>query len=315
LDVTANLVGVLIVLIVLLGLRVRKLPESSPVDSQVERRLAALRSGVDQLRAERIGLEQDLYELRQGLTAKQAALAGLRSTQAELATQEQAIDHDRRTEEELLRLRELELADAEERLVSLTSESAAAKATAATRKLVHRSPLSKSVEMQELHFELLGDHVSFIDLAGLMDRVRTKCRAMEAELRAGGGATSEVGPVGPFRLRFTMAREDLRFSESLFYAGSSFNARLMEWQLIPSQDPRGEPVDEALQGDSQFHRVLARNPSNMYATTLWTYSDSFSSFRRIRDHLTDRGYVVAARPLPLGIAIRGSPTGSRSIAQ
>ena len=157
--------------------------------------------------------------------------------------------------------------------------------------------------------------VAFIDLAGLMERAKGKGKSMEADLRSRGRATAEVGPVGSFRLRFTMTREDMPFSQSILYGSGSFQARLAEWQLSPTQDPRGEPIDSSLRPNSQLDSLLARYSPNKFAVTIWTYSDSFTAFRTLRDHLTDRGYTVAARPLPPGLAIRGSVYGSRSFAQ
>ena len=49
--------------------------------------------------------------------------------------------------------------------------------------------------------------------------------------------------------------------------------------------------------------------------TLWVYPDSFTLFRKLREDLQARGYLVAARPLPDGMAIRGSPAGSLSAGQ
>jgi hypothetical protein len=49
--------------------------------------------------------------------------------------------------------------------------------------------------------------------------------------------------------------------------------------------------------------------------TLWVYPDSFTLYRRLRDELVTRGFSVAARPLPTGMTIRGSPMGTQSAAQ
>jgi hypothetical protein len=317
LDVTANLVGVLIVLIVLIGMRVRKMPfRPTAIDAEIERRLSSLEGGVNDLAMERLRLAHELEELRRGLTAKQAALAGLRSASLDIEQTQQTIREDSRLEEAAIRTREAELAEAKARLVSLSHDFATAKAApVSTRQLVHRSPLSQAIDSEQLHLELLHSRVTFIDLAGLMDRVRIKCRSMEPELRALSRVTSETGAIGPYRLRFTMAREDLPFSQSMFYSSSSFHARLVDWRLIATQEMRGEPVDEALGTDSQLDRVLARHSPNKYAITLWTYSDSFSAFRQLRDALSDRGYIIAARPLPMGLSIQGAPWGSQSMAQ
>jgi hypothetical protein len=48
---------------------------------------------------------------------------------------------------------------------------------------------------------------------------------------------------------------------------------------------------------------------------MWVYPSGFETFRRLRDQLHAQGYMVAARPLPEGVPVRGSPSGSLSAGQ
>jgi hypothetical protein len=48
---------------------------------------------------------------------------------------------------------------------------------------------------------------------------------------------------------------------------------------------------------------------------MWIYPDGFELFRKLRDDLHARGFMVAARPLPDGMSIRASPAGSQSAGQ
>ncbi len=317
LDVTANLVGVLIILIVLVGLRVAKAPpRPAAVDVEIERRLAAAKSDLTALNLERLDLERQLNSIQQGLSAKEAALIGFRAGAPQQAAVVQAVASDLLTERQQMNAQQSDLLVAQSRLVSLGNELERAKAgVPAARQLDHRSPVSQRVESEEIHLELEANRVSFIDLANLMERAKGKWRSLENELRTRGRATSEVGPAGPFRLKFTVSREDVPFSQSLLYGNGSFRARLAEWQVIPTQDPHGELLDAATAPSSQLDSVLARHSPNKYAVTIWTYSDSFTAFRQLRDHLTERGYTVVARPLPVGVPIRGSVYGSRSFSQ
>jgi hypothetical protein len=317
LDVTANLVGVLIVFIVLVGMRVSKITlNPGAIDAEIQRRLGALQAGNNDLTINRRALDSELQELRRGVTAKQNALVDLRSRRSAFDDEQHAIQSDVQTELAGLRERDLELAGAEAQLVSLSNEYAALKVVpTAKQELVHRSPIAQAVESDEIHLELGAGIVTFVDLEELLERVRIKCRLMEAEIRARGRVTDETGAVGPFRLRFTLAREEIPFSQSMFYTSNSFHVKLVDWQVIPTEDARGELVNDAIQPNSQLNRVLARRAPNKYAVTVWTYTDSFSAFRTLRDALTERGYVVAARPLPPGIGIRGSVLGSRSAGQ
>jgi hypothetical protein len=54
---------------------------------------------------------------------------------------------------------------------------------------------------------------------------------------------------------------------------------------------------------------------NRYTITIWTYPDSFDEFRKLKKILYQQGYAVAGRPLPEGMPIGASPSGSKSSAQ
>jgi hypothetical protein len=49
--------------------------------------------------------------------------------------------------------------------------------------------------------------------------------------------------------------------------------------------------------------------------TFWVYPDSFAAYRELQEFAHAEGFDVAARPLPHGVPIAGSPNGSRSSSQ
>jgi hypothetical protein len=85
--------------------------------------------------------------------------------------------------------------------------------------------------------------------------------------------------------------------------------------LVPVSSQLGEPVDEALAEGSEFRQAVSKLRPGRETITIWTYQDSFASFRRIKKALYELGFSVAARPLPVGIPISGSPEGSKSAAE
>jgi hypothetical protein len=74
-------------------------------------------------------------------------------------------------------------------------------------------------------------------------------------------------------------------------------------------------VDQAVLPASELRRVLKRFSPATATVTIWTYPDSFAEFRQLKKALFDLGYSSAGRPLPAGVLIGGSPTGSKSAAQ
>jgi hypothetical protein len=90
---------------------------------------------------------------------------------------------------------------------------------------------------------------------------------------------------------------------------------VLGYEVVPVRELRGEPLERLTQPASDFQRVLnTLNPSHA-TITLWVYPDSFGVYRQLNEYLHRRGFLVAARPLPAGMAIRGSPTGSLSAGQ
>ncbi len=95
--------------------------------------------------------------------------------------------------------------------------------------------------------------------------------------------------------------------------GLSYDLR--GWELIPEFEGRGETYEATLKPISDYARAISRlNPARA-TITMWIYPDGFALFRKLRDNLHERGFLVAARPLPEGMAIRGSPGGSLSAGQ
>ena len=84
---------------------------------------------------------------------------------------------------------------------------------------------------------------------------------------------------------------------------------------FPTSDDLGEPVRLALEQGSDFRQALAKILPGRTTITIWVYPDGFDAFRQIRKELYRLGYAIAARPLPPGTPISGSPEGSKSAAQ
>jgi hypothetical protein len=172
------------------------------------------------------------------------------------------------------------------------------------------SPVAKPAKGQEYHFEVSGDRIAFIDLQALLELVK---KDFQVRMRLSGsprGIQSEVGPVGDFGLAY-----EVGMMNDVLGGGGSTGLGLRGWEVVPARDPRGETVERAAQPLSEFDRAVKRlSPSNA-TITMWVYPDGFGTFRVMRDRLHALGFMVAARPLPQGVPVRGSPMGSISAGQ
>ncbi|MFO0909577.1 MAG: hypothetical protein U0794_14680, partial [Isosphaeraceae bacterium] len=180
--------------------------------------------------------------------------------------------------------------------------------------LSNKNPVARPADGEEHHFEIRRDRICYINLDRLLEMV--KADAM-LRIRLSDGARvvdARVGPVGPFALQYTLARSlPSGLDELVERRGVRYDLR--GWEVVPEFEGRGETFETIRQPISEFARVVNRLSPGRHTITLWVYPDGFDLFRKVRDDLHARGFLVAARPLPSGMAIRGSPSGSLSAGQ
>ncbi|CAN5886995.1 hypothetical protein BH23PLA1_BH23PLA1_26560 [soil metagenome] len=179
-----------------------------------------------------------------------------------------------------------------------------------------QSPVARAVGGQEFHFEVRGDRVAFLDMDRLVKLVEADARLRIRMMVEAPGRpiSSTVGPVGAFSMRYEIGQAPLSALDDLIRPrGATFS--LLGFEIVPEQRVRGETFELALSPASDFSRVLNRLRPGSSAVTLWVYPDGFPLYRRLSAFLHDQGFTVAARPLPEGLPIRGSPDGSLSAGQ
>jgi len=90
---------------------------------------------------------------------------------------------------------------------------------------------------------------------------------------------------------------------------------MSEWTVEPLTPDRGEPLEKALQQNSEFRQHVDGLDPQITVVTFWVYADSFELFRRLRDHLYERDIEVAGRPLTDDAPIAASRNGTASRGQ
>lgn len=180
--------------------------------------------------------------------------------------------------------------------------------------LSNKNPVAKPASADEHHFEVRRDRVSYIDLDRLFTLVKSD---VQLRMRLSDGARSfdsQVGPVGAFSLQYSFARSLPTGLEELLERGRvSYDLRY--WEVVPGFEARGETYEAARKPISDYARTISRLSPTHATITMWVYPDGFGLYRKLRDDLHAKGFLVAARPLPEGMAIRGSPGGSLSAGQ
>lgn len=182
------------------------------------------------------------------------------------------------------------------------------------RSIVDRNPVARPTDGDEYHFEIRHNKVTFIDMERLLKLVKSDAQLRVRLAESRRVIESRVGPVGSFSMEYVLQRGAPQGIEDLMERrGVSFDLR--GWELVPEFEGRGEPYETASQPFSEFSRVINRLSPSHATITMWIYADGFALYRKLRDDLHARGFLVAARPLPEGMTIKGSPSGSLSAGQ
>lgn len=355
LDIIANIVGILIILIVLAGVRVSQSPvlpildvaASEPVEQappivvigpikseeaqlpappgpeatppqpepppQPSPKLIAIVQNLKQelaaLKSHTLSTDQSLDQLA---LAKQTTDKQLSAIAAALSKENAAFDAEHREVTEL-QAKLLERRDRARR--SRFQLTKAKRDRPPAKQIRHKlTPLGRTVVGKEIHFYLARNRVAVVPLDDLLGRLRKQVIRQRGWLTKFNSHQGSVGPFRGFTMNYVVVRQQLSVVEELRQGGSVMRIGVSEWQLIPDTNLEAETAAEALRTGSAFHRALL-SVDREATLTFWVYPDSFGIYRKLQQVAHEEGFTVAARPLPTGIPISGSPNGSRSSGQ
>jgi hypothetical protein len=305
-DVICNMVGIIIILIMVSGIRSARAPRIEAPDApnptvvdlrDLIARARSLEEDVVQLNAE---VEQ--VQLASAVKFEERRLFALQVAQGreQIEAERQKLGAAQRADFELQRA--AAAAEVESQRLDQALSSLANTEKTAVKVVSYPTPISKVVNGKEVHFQLRGGHVACVPIEKLLDRLPNEMRRQRDKLMNSYEVTSTAGPVDGFRMRYTLERD-----------GNYI--RLYECQFLPVTPQIGEPLEMALAPNSEFRRALAVHNPRATTVTLWTYPDSFDAYRRLKAELYQMGYSIAGRPLPNDQPIGGSPNGSKSAAE
>ena len=187
---------------------------------------------------------------------------------------------------------------------------------AAADRLTHRlSPVGRSVESEnELHFRLHQGRIANIPIEGLLERMKSQVSARRSIVSRFHRYEGVAGPVGGFNMQYTVRRESVSPLQALQYGSTGYRIVVAKRTIVPAKTLHSEPMNDALRLGSRFRQILeAADPDT--TVTVWLYPQDFRYFAELRELAHNLNLRVAARPLPDGVPIAGSPNGSRSSSQ
>jgi hypothetical protein len=323
LDVITNLVGILLILVMVVGIRAQgaivKLPlapSSTTVSQQTLSERNNVRKQADNLRANVMEIQHRADQIGELVAQRQQERHQLNvlMTAARLELSQRAKTLSQSQQDQVKA--SLDVQELERQLLQVQSQQRTLSGNDKSTVVLEHfpTPLAQTVFGREEHFRLLGGRLVFVPLNELTDQLRDAAERQIHRLKDVPQISETIGPMQGFYLRYTLQRRELGTLTRLGPAVRQV-IELKQFTLVPSADDLGEPLVKALQPASQFRQVLDSLKPGTTVITVWTYPDSYSEFRQLKSWLYERGFSTAARPLPAGQPIGGSPSGTRSAAQ
>lgn len=189
------------------------------------------------------------------------------------------------------------------------------KAAGPVKELKHRvNPVGRQVSGPELHVRLLHGKVAVVPLEELAERLKEDLRKRRNWLLEYGAYEGTVGPLQGFAMRYLVERQTPSVLDEIRYGRGYVQFGVTYWELVPQPDLPEQMLEEALGLRGELRQRLAAAPAGT-TVTVWVYPDSFGEYQLLDAALHRMGFEVAARPLPFGIPVAGSPHGTKSIGQ
>ncbi|GAB5403464.1 MAG: hypothetical protein Aurels2KO_16950 [Aureliella sp.] len=307
LDTTANLVGILIILVVIIGVKTRvdaQVYSESLVEQQQETASQIETGQIAAMQDARLKQEMDKkrYDQELAFRKQERSQLMLQVAFAREAIEEKLAEADSAQRESVERQSQIAKLEAEISEVSdqLDTDEPQPRPTVILEHLP--TPMAKTVFNREMHIQIQGNVITVIPWDRLVEMLKQQIPLAARRQASRRKLRDTLGPVGGFAMHYEMVS-----------VPGGFELDHFDLEVLASA-PR-ESIEQALSPTGRMQLELAsRNPRETVVTA-WVYPDSFETFRQLKARLFQSGFLTAARPLPHGQPIGASPKGTRSSAQ
>lgn len=324
LDVVTNIVGILILLVMVVGMRSSKAAATSvgvsakqaPHSTNHEDLREVYRTALNEERSvhelvhrtydsrceamlreqERLWLSQAVAEAEQVVTARRETLN---------SNDQRDFDLRRQLTESQLKLDALN----REQIALLSQEPEVEEIKC------EPTPIAKAVHGKEIHVLLANDFVAVLPADLLIEQMYADFEQNVWRLKQEDEMIRTIGPMNGFRLQYSFAVTDFVAHGRNGVTATGKKPEFLGLYFLPVTNPVGEPAEQAIEPGSEFRRRLQQVDASRTAVTIWTYPGNYDRLRELRRGLRDLGFQTAIRPLPKGCPIGFSPGGSRSVAE
>lgn len=330
LDIVANLVGILIILVVVLGAQSQAImrevatQHEEPADPKLRaagdeqmESLAKVAARAASAQVESVRLERTIkvFDAKIAQQSERRTILLTLLTEAEAAWEaEQAKLDDAKRE---AALQNAEAAELKNKIVELQGTKAQlASYQPQVVAISHLpTPMAKTVFGEEVYFRLKDNRLSVIPFELLAEEIGRSFRRTSGSLRE-GVSDAAVGPVRGYVARYVLNRSNELVTDGNKIARMS-RARVVVASFEPLREPHGTPIDEVLSNDDWLDVELAGYTPGTTTVTVAVYPDSYAAFRKLKEKIYAKGFATAGRPIKDGspIYVNFSGGGSRSLAQ
>jgi hypothetical protein len=321
LDIVANLVGILIILVVLVSAHARSDAGATPEpEAAMTEQVTAAALAADQAASRMDVLIQDNEEIevlidqenavaRQLTEVRHQRLVALEELKTQMAAKQSELD----ARDQALFQQQSETITLQRQLKQLTDTVAAVSSlktnTSDAKTIDHYpNPIASTVFSQEVHFRLTGGKLVYVPMDQLVNKMKQDWQLIAERKTEFNTSRDTIGPIGNFRLQYEL--------ETSIAAGSRRQIRFKRFALFPVVEDAGEPTEVALSNPTSHWNAVLKNLNPAQTTvSIWVYPDSFSDHAMVKKWLYDNGYKMASWPLEFGRLISGGPDGLKTSAQ
>jgi hypothetical protein len=317
-DTIANLVGIMIILVVIVGARGYTTAKAN-AQLELKGRLEELSAPVNKTE----NLDRDLIAQQEQLRQYELELAYRSAERMSLVDRmhyaEQLID-ERAEHLDDAQLQDIsldrEVSELEKQLADLLRQQGSPELNEQqTIVLQHLpTPMAKTVFGKELHLMLRDNLVTLIPWDELIDTLKEQVRRTVARNTQRERIEDRLGPIDGFMMRYRLIAKSGLMSDGRVAAMGKM-VELDKFELDPTPEIVAETIERALSIGGRLRAELTASRSQQTTITVWVYPESFAQFRILKERLFAEGFLCAARPLPSGMKIGASPRGSSSVAQ
>jgi len=331
LDVVANVVGIIIKLILVAWVGARsykgfEIPESfTPIASNVtENKIVdaqdpLMQSIIDKSKNKAMveailtGKKNDLNEKTKEKGLMQQKLYELDNSLKTLLDQEKTIIKLINESTEINKNSPLAFAKIKTKSEQLKEEIENLKNTkGAKNELKYKTPLSRTLQSEEMIFECKNGRITPVDIGAMLEEISGRMQILGEKLRKQWELEEDSQTYGAFKIKYTIERErsgiEIAALNAIPDERANFRFSLTGWVLESFDSERGETLEQALNQNSEFMKIINSLDQNQTAVTFCVYPDSFTIYRRMRDLLHEKNIVVAGRPLnfdaPIAMSVK-----------